>query len=71
MVRWPALRQQNRGGLGEPVITELGITGKIGIWYNGIRYNGIGYNKLGIGYNRNGYNGIGYNMKQESGITLK
>ena len=58
-------------GLGEPVITELGITGKIGIWYNGIRYNGIGYNKAGIRYNGIRYNRIGYNMKQESGITLK
>ena len=57
--------------MGEPVITELGIMGKIGIWYNGIRYNGIRYNKAGIRYNGIGYNGIGYNMKQESGITLK
>ena len=58
-------------GLGEPVITDLGITGKIGIWYNGIQYNGIGYNITGIRYNGNGYNGIGYNMKLESDITLK
>ena len=48
--------------MGEPVITDLGITGKIGIWYNRIQYNGIGYNITGIRYNGNGYNGIGYNI---------
>ena len=63
MVRLPA---GSCFGLGEPVITEFGITGKIGFWYNR-----IGYNKAGIGYNRNGYNRNGYNMKQELGITRK
>ena len=58
MVRLPA---GSCFGLGEPVITELGITGKIGIWYNGIRNNGIGYNKAGIRYNGIRYNRIGYN----------